>query len=125
MPVETEIQAPTSIRAPRGTQITCKGWQQEAAMKWWDDVWLNEGFATWMSSKPIKSFRPEWNFDLDDVSGTGGTLNVDALENTRPIHQAADTPAQIQELFDGIAYGKAASVLRMTSRRLKSRFGAG
>jgi aminopeptidase N len=82
-------------------------------MKWWDDIWLNEGFATWMSSKPIEAWKPEWNFDLDDVSGTGGTLNTDALANTRPIHQAAETPAQIQELFDGIAYGKAASVLRM------------
>jgi aminopeptidase N len=82
-------------------------------MKWWDDVWLNEGFATWMSSKPIQKWKPEWNFDLDDVSGTGQTLNTDSLANTRPIHQAADTPAQIQELFDGIAYGKAASVLRM------------
>ncbi len=82
-------------------------------MKWWDDVWLNEGFATWMSSKPIQKWKPEWNFSLDDVSGTGGTLNVDSLANTRPIHQAAETPAQIQELFDGIAYGKAASVLRM------------
>ncbi len=82
-------------------------------MKWWDDVWLNEGFATWMSSKPIEAWKPEWNFDLDDVSNTGGTLNTDSLANTRPIHQAAETPAQITELFDGIAYGKAASVLRM------------
>jgi aminopeptidase N/puromycin-sensitive aminopeptidase len=82
-------------------------------MKWWDDVWLNEGFATWMSSKPLQQWKPEWNFGLDDVSSTGGTLNVDALDNTRPIHQAAETPAQIQELFDGIAYGKAAAVLRM------------
>jgi len=82
-------------------------------MKWWDDVWLNEGFATWMANKPLEKWKPEWNFALDDVSGTGGTLNVDALDSTRPIHQAAETPAQIQELFDGIAYGKAASVLRM------------
>jgi aminopeptidase N len=82
-------------------------------MKWWDDVWLNEGFATWMSSKPVEKFKPEWNFDLDDVSNTEGTLNVDSLANTRPIHQAAETPGQILELFDGIAYGKAASVLRM------------
>jgi aminopeptidase N/puromycin-sensitive aminopeptidase len=82
-------------------------------MKWWDDIWLNEGFATWMSSKPVQDWKPEWNFDLDDVSQTAGTLNVDSLANTRPIHQAADTPAQIQELFDGIAYGKAAAVLRM------------
>ena len=82
-------------------------------MKWWDDVWLNEGFATWMSSKPVEAWKPEWNFNLDDVSGAGGTMNVDSLANTRPIHQAAETPAQIQELFDGIAYGKAAAVLRM------------
>src|SRR5580693_6685378 len=82
-------------------------------MKWWDDIWLNEGFATWMSSKPIQAWKPEWNFNLDDVSNAGGTLNVDSLASTRPIHQAAETPGQIQELFDGIAYGKAASVLRM------------
>ena len=82
-------------------------------MKWWDDIWLNEGFATWMSSKPIEAWKPEWNFNLDDVSDAGRTMNIDSLANTRPIHQAAETPAQIQELFDGIAYGKAAAVLRM------------
>src|ERR1700756_139343 len=82
-------------------------------MKWWDDVWLNEGFATWMSSKPLQKWKPEWNFALDDVSGTGETLTIDSLANTRPIHQAAETPGEIQELFDGIAYGKAAAVLRM------------
>jgi aminopeptidase N len=82
-------------------------------MKWWDDIWLNEGFATWMSSKPVEAWKPEWNFNLDDVSQTGGTMSTDSLANTRPIHQAAETPAQIQELFDGIAYGKAAAVLRM------------
>jgi aminopeptidase N len=82
-------------------------------MQWWDDIWLNEGFATWLSSKPIEAWKPEWNLQLDDVIDSGRTLNVDSLNNTRPIHQAAETPAQIQELFDGIAYGKAAAVLRM------------
>jgi aminopeptidase N len=87
-------------------------------MKWWDDVWLNEGFATWMSSKPLEAFKPEWHFDLDDVSAAGKTMNLDSLNTTRPIHQDAETPAEIDELFDGIAYGKAAAVLRMVEAYL-------
>jgi aminopeptidase N len=82
-------------------------------MKWWDDLWLNEGFATWMSSKPVQAWKPEWNVQLDDIKESENSLDVDSLVNTRPIHQSAETPAQIQELFDGIAYGKAAAVLRM------------
>ncbi|HVO60007.1 MAG TPA: M1 family aminopeptidase [Terriglobales bacterium] len=95
-------------------------------MAWWDDIWLNEGFATWMSSKPIESWRPDWNINLDDVRDTGEALNLDSLQNTRPIHQPADTPAQIQELFDGIAYTKTAAVLRMLESYLgEERFKAG
>ncbi|MFL6436287.1 MAG: M1 family metallopeptidase [Terriglobales bacterium] len=82
-------------------------------MLWWDNLWLNEGFATWMESKPVAQWKPEWHQDLQEVSGTNETLNLDALKNTRPIRQKAETPAEISELFDGIAYGKAASVLRM------------
>jgi aminopeptidase N/puromycin-sensitive aminopeptidase len=90
-------------------------------MAWWDDVWLNEGFATWMTSKPLKAWKPEWNEDIDDVQGTSGSLNVDASKNTRPIHARAgeaDTPDQIAQLFDGIAYGKTAAVLRMIEHYL-------
>lgn len=82
-------------------------------MQWWDDIWLNEGFATWMESKPVEAWKPEWNVNLDDVLGADNTMNVDSLMSTRPIHQAAETPNEIQELFDGIAYGKAAAVLNM------------
>ncbi len=82
-------------------------------MKWWDDIWLNEGFATWMETKPLVAWKPEWHMELDDVLESGSSLNIDSLQSTRPIHQAAETPAQIEELFDGIAYGKAAAVLRM------------
>jgi aminopeptidase N/puromycin-sensitive aminopeptidase len=82
-------------------------------MKWWDDIWLNEGFATWMSSKPLEAWKPEWHFDLDEVLGTQTALRLDSLASTRPIHQPADTPEEIAALFDGIAYGKTAAVLRM------------
>ncbi len=90
-------------------------------MAWWDDVWLNEGFATWMTAKPLKAWKPEWNVDMDDVQGTSGSLNGDASRNTRPIHARAgeaDTSDQIAQLFDGIAYGKTAAVLRMIEHYL-------
>ena len=82
-------------------------------MKWWDNLWLNEGFATWMESKPVQKWKPEWHAELEDVVDTNRTLTLDALKNTRPIRQKAETPDEINELFDGIAYGKAAAVLRM------------
>ncbi|HXI11857.1 MAG TPA: M1 family aminopeptidase [Thermoanaerobaculia bacterium] len=82
-------------------------------MKWWDDIWLNEGFATWVSSKPMQDWKPEWRFDLDDARSTVRSLDVDSLRTTRPIRANATTTNEINELFDGIAYGKTAAVLRM------------
>jgi len=82
-------------------------------MQWWDYKWLNEGFATWMSSKPVAAWKPEWNVQLDEVSDTVNSLRQDSLVHTHPIHQPADTPAQILELDDSITYGKTAAVLRM------------
>ena len=82
-------------------------------MQWWDNKWLNEGFATWMSSKPVAAWKPEWNVPLDEVTDAVNSLDQDSLVNTHPIHQPADTPAQILELDDAITYGKTAAVLRM------------
>ena len=82
-------------------------------MKWWDDIWLNEGFATWMAHKPVAAWRPEWRLDLDDARDSQGALGLDALRSTRPIRMKVETPAEINEVFDGIAYEKTAAVLRM------------
>jgi aminopeptidase N len=82
-------------------------------MKWWDDIWLNEGFATWMANKPLAAWRPDWNVELDDASATQGALGLDALRSTRPIRTRVETPDEINEVFDGIAYQKSAAVLRM------------
>jgi aminopeptidase N/puromycin-sensitive aminopeptidase len=80
-------------------------------MQWWDNLWLNEGFATWMENKPIAAMHPEWNIDQFVVSGIDGVLNLDALPTTRAIRAKADTPDEINQMFDGISYGKASDVL--------------
>ncbi len=82
-------------------------------MAWWDDIWLNEGFATWMANKPLAALHPDWNIPVEEARETQTALNLDSLSSTRAIHHEAETPAQIDELFDAIAYEKGASVLRM------------
>ena len=82
-------------------------------MKWWNDIWLSEGFATWIASRPLAQWRPEWKVDLDDAADTQTALGLDALRSTRAIRLDVDTPDEINEVFDGIAYEKTAGVLRM------------
>jgi aminopeptidase N len=82
-------------------------------MQWWDDIWLNEGFANWMMSKPVKAWRPDWKVELSEVTDNQTAMNRDSLRTTRPIRSRASTPAEISELFDPIAYEKGAAVLRM------------
>ena len=88
-------------------------------MQWWDNLWLNEGFATWMSNKPITAWHPEWNFPQDAATSLDATLNLDAQPTTHAIRaRETETPDQINELFDGISYGKGAAVIGMVENYL-------
>jgi len=82
-------------------------------MKWWDDIWLNEGFATWAANKPLAAWKPEWRLDVSAAEQTQGALAIDALRTTRAIHTQVETPAEINQVFDAIAYEKTAGVLNM------------
>jgi puromycin-sensitive aminopeptidase len=82
-------------------------------MQWWADIWLNEGFATWMSVKVLEDMKPQWRnwdrFSLERMEA----MSSDALVSTHPIHTQARTPMQAFELFDEITYEKGAAVIRM------------
>ena len=80
------------------------------------DLWLNEGFATWMETRPLAATHPEWHFEVDEELENQAAMELDALRNTRPIHSSAESPAEIEETFDLIAYQKGAAVLRMIER---------
>jgi aminopeptidase N len=87
-------------------------------LKWWDNTWLNEGFATWMEAKPLEAWKPEWRMDQEVANDNQATLNLDAQRITRTIRAKADTPDEINEMFDGISYGKAGAMLLMVENYL-------
>jgi len=83
-------------------------------MEWWDDLWLNESFASWMGNKAVDWLFPEWEMWTQFVNmDTNRALSLDGLKNSHPIEQEVKNPAEVSQLFDAISYSKGASVIRM------------
>jgi aminopeptidase N len=110
-PKTASINAKMGVASVIAHEMAHQWFGDLVTMQWWDNIWLNEGFATWMENKPVEAMHPEWNVDQAVVSGMDGTLNLDAQPTTRAIRARADTPAEIEQMFDGISYGKASDVL--------------
>ncbi|NXY01176.1 AMPN Aminopeptidase, partial [Pteruthius melanotis] len=88
-------------------------------LRWWNDLWLNEGFASYVEYLGADSAEPSWNIkDLMVLNELHAVMATDALASSHPLsfrEEEINTPAQISEVFDSIAYSKGASVLRMLS----------
>uniref|UniRef100_A0A452TQV4 Aminopeptidase n=1 Tax=Ursus maritimus TaxID=29073 RepID=A0A452TQV4_URSMA len=88
-------------------------------LEWWNDLWLNEGFASYVEYLGADYAEPTWNLkDLIVLNDVYSVMAIDALVSSHPLSSPADevnTPAQISEVFDSISYSKGASVLRMLS----------
>ena len=83
-------------------------------MKWWNDLWLNESFASWMGDKAVDAVFPEWEMWTQFLtSDTASAFSLDGLSNSHPIEQEVRNPAEIGQLFDAISYSKGGSTLRM------------
>ncbi len=87
-------------------------------MAWWNDLWLNEAFATWMAFTIVDAWKPEWKMWLDFEHHRAAALQLDALASTHPIYVDVATPAEATQNFDLITYEKGASVVRMIERFL-------
>ncbi|WP_457097973.1 M1 family metallopeptidase [Lysobacter sp. P5_B9] len=82
-------------------------------MSWWDDLWLNEGFATWMAGRTTQKLHPEWNTRLGTVDGRERAMSRDAVASTHPVVQHVETVEQASQAFDAITYQKGGAVIRM------------
>ena len=80
---------------------------------WWDDIWLNEGFANWMETKIAAELEPSWDEEQLEVTERQRALRADSLVSARRIRQPIDSPSDIYNVFDGITYDKGGSVLAM------------
>ena len=83
-------------------------------MKWWNDLWLNESFATFMATKAVDKIYPKWDFwDQFLISEMTGGLSLDSLKSSHPIDVDVKSPADVRQIFDEISYNKGGSVLMM------------
>lgn len=82
-------------------------------MPWWNDIWLNEAFASWMENKAVNRFAPAMGFELANHQDAQGAMGLDALASMREIRQPILDNADISNAFDGITYSKGAAVIAM------------
>ncbi len=87
-------------------------------MKWWNGIWLNEAFATFMEHLGVDAYSPSWKTWDDFAIGRSAALDVDALESTRTVEYEVRTPEDADGMFDVLTYQKGGSVLRMLERWL-------
>ncbi len=79
---------------------------------WWNDIWLNEAFASWLESKLLNEWKPEWNIKADAARSIN-VMRADSLTTARKIRQPIEAPGDIANAFDGITYGKGEAVIGM------------
>jgi alanyl aminopeptidase len=87
-------------------------------LAWWDDVWLNEAFATWMEAKIVDKWKPEWDGPVHMVTSKSGVMGSDSLDSARMIRQPIETHGDIETGFDSITYRKGNAVLTMIERAI-------
>lgn len=80
---------------------------------WWDDIWLNEGFASWMANKIVNQYHPEWKMNIDELNSYQGAMATDELVSSRKVRQPILSNDDIENAFDNITYDKGSGLLNM------------
>jgi puromycin-sensitive aminopeptidase len=99
-------------------ELTHMWWGDLVTMAWWNDLWLNESFASFVGEKCTALVNPEWRFTRDVVSQNAPAFNLDSLVSTHPISMEAKNVDEANERFDAVTYLKGQGVLRMIENYL-------
>ncbi|MEZ4406963.1 MAG: M1 family aminopeptidase [Polyangiales bacterium] len=117
-PSRSTNRARTNIAGIIAHELAHQWFGNLVTMAWWDDLWLNEGFATWMSTRVIDAWQPALGARVDAVSGHAGARRVDALATAHAIRQPVRTTSEAMESFDSTTYAKGAAVIGMLEQWL-------
>ena len=80
---------------------------------WWDDIWLNEAFASWMANKIVNEYHPEWKMNIDELNSYQRAMATDELVSSRKVRQPILSDDDIENAFDEITYNKGSGLLNM------------
>ena len=99
-------------------ELTHMWWGDLVTMAWWNDIWLNESFASFVGEKCTANVNPDWRFTRDVVAQNTPAFNLDSLVSTHPISMEAKNVDEANERFDAVTYLKGQGVLRMIENYL-------
>jgi puromycin-sensitive aminopeptidase len=119
-PAEASTDTLKDIFYTAAHELTHMWWGDLVTMAWWNDLWLNESFATFVGWKATAELNPEWGMWRDFVATLARPFALDALVSTHPISFQVENARQAAERFDVITYWKGAGVVRMIERFLGS-----
>lgn len=115
----TSVKSKMRVAVAIAHEIAHQWFGDLVTMRWWDDIWLNESFATFMAYKAVDRGHPEWRIWTNFFNGQPkvetlvGAMSRDSLKSTHAIQVHVSSPDEIEQVFDAISYGKGAHVLQM------------
>ncbi len=112
-PAITSASTRQNIVTTQAHEVAHQWFGNLVTMAWWEDLWLNEGFASWMETKATAHFHPDWFPLLERVDGRETAMNLDGYKTTHPIVQEIKTVDETNQAFDAITYQKGEAVISM------------